>query len=268
MATRPDPVAAEQRQAALIRERVLRYLAAVWSASTSFRDVDVDRIVAAVVPRVHAGMLQVATLTDAAIGQAAVRAGVTWTSGVDRTVVDYRGTPAAEVYRRPAVQLYSELAAGAAFDVARQHALERLLTIAKTDIQQARNRQAATSLSHSGFVGYRRTLTGAENCALCVIASTQRYTVGDLMPIHPGCDCGVAGFKARSDPGQVLDPELLEEAHQLVEQKFGVSDRGAREPDYRDFITVNEHGELGPTLAWRDEHFTSAADIESGHGDH
>lgn len=226
-------VRAYEASSAAIRERVLAYALAVWGASASYRDADVRRIVAQLTPAVQAGQLQIATLTDAYIGRLASVQGVTWRAGVDRQVVGYRGVPTADVYRRPAVDVYTALAAGQTFSDAVQAGTNRLRSIVSTDLQQARNRQANRSVGASGFQLYRRVLSGKEDCELCRLASTNRYSKADLMPIHPGCDCGV-------EPMLDFDPEPEVGSERVV---------------------VNDHGELGPTLAWAADHFTSASDI-------
>lgn len=270
--------AAYMTQVAAVRRRVLTFAVTLWGASSSLRDVDVDRLVARIVPVVQGGQLQVAGITNAYVQRLAAVEGVTAaTVGVDRAdVVTYRGTPPEDVYRRPAVETYSALAAGEAFTVARDKGLKRLQSIVKTDIQQSRNRQARSAYAETGFDFTVRVLSGAENCALCVIASTQRYRRSDLQPIHPGCDCGERGVKGEDTPEQVIDPDLLELTHRQIDAKLGGTDRGARDlsrgkadskgrpiSDFTDLIITREHGELGPTLAWRDEHFTSASDIDA-----
>lgn len=258
-----------------VRARVLSYVKAVWANSPSFRDADIDRIVARIIPVVQAGQVQVAQLTDAYVGRMSVLAGVTWVSGVDReAVVDYRGVPADDVYRRPAVTTYTALSKGASYADAVTQGANRLQSIVATDIQQAKNRQASRSIGGSGFKYFERRLTGRENCAFCVIASTQRYLNGDLMPLHPGCDCDCVPLQSMKDPGQVIKPELLELTHAAIDAKLGGTDRGARElglnksstkgqplSDFTELIIVNEHGELGPTLGWRSDHFTGPGDL-------
>ena len=275
LATLDQLTASHQATTAQIRDRTLALTAARWDASPAYRDADVDRLVSQILPQVQAGQIATAALTNAYVGQAARIAGTTSSGSVDRAaIVGYRGTDPAEVYRRGAVTLYTALASGSPFDAAVAYGLDRLLTIVATDLQQAKNRQTQYALEASGFEGYRRVLTGLENCALCAIASTQRYTKAQLMPIHPGCDCGVRPFRADQDPGQILDPDLLERTHALIDQKLGGTDRGARDlglgktsaagkplSDFTDLVVVNDHGELGPTLAWRSDQFTSAADI-------
>jgi len=233
MATNEALIRAYESQSSLLRERVVAYTLSVWAAARAFRDADVDRIVAQIVPAVRAGQLQLATLTDAYIGQVAKRSGVSWVPSLDRSVTAYRGVDAGIVYRRPAVALYTALAAGEGYSRAVEVGQSRLLSIVSTDLQQARNRQASQSVRGSGFSSYRRVLTGKEDCDLCQLASANVYSKADLMPIHPGCDCGV-------EPVDGFDssPDTTAET-----------------------VVVNMHGELGPTLGWASDHFTSAADI-------
>jgi hypothetical protein len=274
VATPSQVIAGYQGATAAIHQRVVAYVRAVWSNSPAFRDEDIDRIVSRIVPVVQAGQMQMAGLTNAYIGQMAVLSGVTWTPGVDPSVVDYRGVPADEVYRRPAVTTYSALSDGKPYVDAVAAGLARLVSIASSDLQQSKNRQASKSIAGSGFKYFRRRLSGTENCAFCVIASTQRYNKGGLLPLHPGCDCGCEPQTSASDPGQVIDPALLELTHAAIDKKLGLTDRGARElgigkqsssgqplSDFTDLIITNNHGELGPVLGWRGQHFSGPDDL-------
>jgi hypothetical protein len=82
------------------------------------------------------------------------------------------------------------------------------------------------------------------------VASTQRYHKGDLLPIHPGCDCGEMPLYGTDDPGQIINQQRLDATHEAVEARFGEFDRSAREIDYRN-IMVADHGEMGPVLTWK-----------------
>lgn len=276
VATPDQTIAAYQRGTQIVRDRVVAYVRSVWSMSPGFRDADVDRIVARIVPAIRAGQMQTAALTDAYIGRMAVLAGVSWTPGLDPNVVGYRGVPDAVVYRRPAVDVYTALSKGATYAQAVSGGLSRLTDIVSTDIQQASTRQAQSSVDASGFKYFRRQLTGRESCAFCVIASTQRYHRGNLLPCHPGCDCTVVPIVSAKDPGQVIDRRLLESTRAQIDTQLGSEDRGARDlglgkttsagnsvSDYTDLLIVHDHGEFGPTLAWRSQEFTSAADISA-----
>lgn len=271
----PDRLtAAYMAQVAAIRDRVLSYAVAMWGSSASLRDADVDRLVARIVPVVQGGQVQVAGLTNAYVAQLAKLEGIAAVlAPVDRaTVVEYRGVPAEEVYRRPAVTTYTALKDGKPFSAAREEGVQRLKSLVTTDVQQARNRQAREAYSASGFDYTVRTLSGSENCALCVIASTQRYHTAGLMPIHPGCDCGERGVRAGRDPGQVIDQRLLDLTYEQVDAKLSSGDpspdlgtkktsTGKPISDLTELIVTRQHGELGATLAWRQDSFTGPADL-------
>lgn len=256
-----------------VRSRVEQFARTAWLTAGSWRDADIDRLVKLIVPRVQAGQIQTAQLTAAYLASVqTIRTGerVSPVAVVREEVTAARGVAAEVVYRRPAATMYAGLAKGALVGAAIEQGAQRLVSLVATDHQLAKTTQARRSLSGSGFKFMRRTLTGRENCALCAIASTQRYGVQDLLPIHPGCDCGVDTVEVGRDPGQVLEPERLELIHAAIEAQFGGTDRGAKyldggsdRSDFLDLITVRKHGELGPLLTWRDQHFTSAADIDA-----
>lgn len=261
-----------QAAVATVRKRLLRSASALWSGLGSYRDSDIDRMVAIIAPLVQAGQVQVANLTEAYFRQEGARAGVEFAY-----VTSGRGVPITEVYRRPAVATYTALSEGKSVSDAIAVGGTRLASLVSMDVQMAKVRQADRSLQSANVTAYQRTLTGAENCALCVIASTQRYWVGDLLPIHPGCDCGVDVLRAGVDPAtQVIDSDLLDSTREEIATRLdhvkvgldgrdlglGKADsRGRPISDYTDLIVSRTHGEYGPTLAWRDQKFTSAADI-------
>jgi hypothetical protein len=170
-------------------------------------------------------------------------------------VTEGRGVPPETVYSRPVIQARTMVSKGETIVEALQAGKRRLESLATTDLQMAKIRQGQRSLEHGGKTHYRRVLKGSHNCAMCIIASTQRYFVAKLMPIHPGCDCDVEPL----EPGRelVIDPEKLEAAHQKVKEITGISDRGGRAPDYRKLLVTNHHGELGDVLTWRGQKFTS-----------
>ncbi len=60
------------------------------------------------------------------------------------------------------------------------------------------------------IVGYRR-VANPDACDLCLIASTQRYHVAELMPIHARDRCGIDVITGDRDPGLVVDRELLQQ---------------------------------------------------------
>jgi hypothetical protein len=241
-------------------------LAGIFANLGSWRDEDFEAFFRLASGTLSGASLQAARLQVAFYQQMAVAQGQNFVSptlsATQFTTEALRnGAPAREVYRRPFVDLYTALGQGKTMTEAIQLGANRISSIASTDVQLARrNAGFGVRSRNSRIVGYARTLTGAENCALCFVASTQRYTRGELMPIHPGCDCGEMPIYGTQDPGQVIDELRLDATHQAVEERFGFSDPGARAIDYRD-IAIREHGELGPMLTVADQNFTGPSDL-------
>lgn len=177
-----------------------------------------------------------------------------------------RGIPLEQTYMRAFDQVRRDLDRGVNPAVALDRGLARLQLQASTDLQLAKThatRDFATQLQArrpDTIVGFRRVLSSKPNhCALCIIASTQRYRSFDLMPIHPGCGCGVALVMGDEDPGKVLDEARLGDVHAIVARDLGPEHVRADARDYRSIIVSHEHGEMGPILGVRDHHFEGKA---------
>jgi hypothetical protein len=106
---------------------------------------------------------------------------------------------------------------------------------------------------------YRRVLTG-RSCMFCATASTQRYRGSDLMPLHGRCDCAVAPIFGDEDPGQVINHQVLSKLKAKgpgywKERGFVDANGDPIEPGREGPVAVRQHGELGPTLVDRHDHF-------------
>lgn len=257
-----DAYAAQQQAT---RAQVLRYLTASWAALTSWRAADADRFAAQAAVVVTGGQQRVAALTGVYLAQAIRAAGGT-PGPPPRFAVsdrDIRGVDARQVYRRPFNQIWTDLSRGVPLDRAVTKAEQRLRTTALTDLQLAKTHASRTVYEAAGDVtGYRRVLNGPTSCALCVIASTQRYAKANLLPIHPGCDCSTAPILGRHSHELVIDAQLLAKAHSAVRGLLGISDAGGRAPDYRQVMIkmTHDHGEMGPLLARPRDKFTTIED--------
>lgn len=243
-----------------VRSRIEEYVKARFLAG-EYRDIDLVRFLNEVVPAVRAARLEMSALTDAYLSQlltAKLDVLIPPMGPIDTDAL--RGVPIAEVYTRPFTTVRTALANGADYPAAVQQGLYRSVDLVVTDMQLAKTHTSQAVFSARSQVhGYRRVLHGSKSCALCYIASTQRYHKADLLPIHPGCDCGVDPIL--EDGGQVIDRSRLEATHEAVAARLGQQDRGGRKPDYRKQIIVHEHGEIGPLLAVRDQHFTGPSAI-------
>ena len=249
----PDAITRGYQNAkSVLRRNTVNALGQMWYAMPEYRDANVDRFVEVATPVMRGAQRRQSQLT------AAYHRGISAMRGDDipmallpPDVVDNPrdGVALEAVMRRPANDVYKALAREKSMTDAVEAGRRRLANIAETNLQLVSTKQSDFRLSKGGYRYYRRVLTGAENCALCIIASTQRYTVGDLMPIHPACDCTVDSVDANFDPGQVLDPETLERTHGMVAEFAGVSDRSAT--GYSELIVNTSNSELGPILDWR-----------------
>jgi hypothetical protein len=232
----------------------------------SWRDSDVQRYINGLMPALDGIKRQSASLTTSYYREIARNQDRDFTvPSVAATALTTealrRGVGAEIVYQRPFVDLWTAIKKGAQLKDAIEAGAIRARSLASTEVQLAKRNVGLFSRdANRNIVGYIRTLTGTENCALCFVASTQRYTRGELMPIHPGCDCGELPLYGNQDPGQVIDEERLTAVHEAVEARFGFSDASGREIDYR-AITIHEHGELGPILTVKGQHFTGPNDL-------
>jgi hypothetical protein len=116
-----------------------------------------------------------------------------------------------DVYHRSIVEARTLTARGVPVDRALDAGRARAMSTARTDVILAnRGAVAEAAAGRPWVVGYRRVLTG-KSCALCATASTQRYKIADLQPIHPNCDCDVAEIYGTADPGRVINQGLLDD---------------------------------------------------------
>lgn len=271
MATRLD--LAYGREVQKVRTSMVGLATSTWDGMGSWRDADYERTLTTLVPRIEAGQQRIANLTDSYIRKMALG---TFGKVKDGPVLSasteaLRGVSAAMVYRRPFASMYAALSEGKPVPAAIAAGRERMLDLVLSGAQLSKTHAARAAIGRTRFTKFQRTLTGYENCAMCVIASTQRYHRGDLLPIHPGCDCGVKPFESEVDE-QIINESLLESTHDLIASKLGDSDRGARLAgtgkferagisEYTDLIVTHEHGEMGPILTWRGDSFTGSRDI-------
>lgn len=260
---------------ARLQQVVAEAVRRAWRTVPDVSDQSAELWLARIVPMVAGAQQQASTLTATYL--AALMSEMTG-EPVDPMPIDpavvtgaaaRSGTDPAVVYRRPIVEARSLLAAGVAGADALRRSEVRAVQLVATDVQLARTHTARQVISgDSRIVGYSRVLTGSESCGLCVVATTQRYRTGDLLPIHPGCDCAVAPIIGTEDPGRVINRPLLDQVHENVASRFGAdavdlaagSDIFDQSHPYRQLVTVYDHGEYGPTLAKSGQHqLTSAA---------
>lgn len=131
------------------------------------------------------------------------------------TGVADRAPVAAPDAAHPFIRLWSGLKQGEPFDQALAAARNRARTLVVDQVmrgQHAINRAAQAS---PDVVGWRRVPQGA-TCSYCILVSTQRYRSADTAraPGHRQhgivtCDCRIEPIIGTSDPGRVINSDLL-----------------------------------------------------------
>lgn len=249
------------RQSRAVRDRVQSFASARFTAG-QYYDADMARFVQQVAPVVLASRKQVASMTDAYLTSVLKSSGIKVPAHKPVDTSALRGVDVADVYARPFVTVRSGI-----FDVGMEAAVQagaaRLADLVSTDMQLSRTHAAQNIFSSAGsrVTGYARVPSGDNTCALCEVASTQVYHVEDLMPIHPGCGCSVEPITESNPWDQEAADQKLEDTHASVQDQLGMSDSGARAPDYRKVVVTNEHGEIGPVLGIRGQNFTGPDDL-------
>lgn len=239
-----------QQALARVRRIAAAGVTVAWDRLGAYNVEDVPTFVGAVVPVVEGAQRQAAALTLGYMTRRGAQASVDVAAVVAAT---RGGIPTADVYRRPFVTTWTALKDGRPWADAVRAGRERATSSAEMDVALAtRDTAAAVVEGDDRIVGWERIPDGGA-CEFCLLASTQRYHSGDLMPLHNRCGCSVEPVFGDRDPGHVLKPEQLEAL------KVGDVDEARRLASER--LAVHEHGELGPVLTERGQDFTGPSDI-------
>ena len=157
-----------------------------------------------------------------------------------------RGVDPVEQWLRPFEQFRYEYAKSSDEAAARGALLRRVELNVADDVAlgmriAARNHgQAARTVT-----GFRRVVHPEQSrggsCGLCLVASDQVYARDSLMPLHNGCNCGVAEIFNGADPGNSLNGRTLQDL-------YGEAGGTGRQELQRVRVAVEQHDELGPLL--------------------
>lgn len=248
-------------QIARLRAAATRRASTSWYRFGGLDDAAAEAFVADIIPAVHAMQEAAALATGSYLG-----AIIGTTPRIDvAAALTSRGVAAADVYHRAAVEARTAIANGHDWPTAMRYAAQRATTLAETDVQLAHRAAAGQALEQAGsrVVGYRR-MPDATACELCLIAATQRYHIGQLMPIHNHCGCGVAPIIGTQDPGRIIDRQAHDRLKasgaidRISEQRAAALARvAAGDAPATELVAVHEHGELGPVLTPAGQHFTT-----------
>lgn len=159
------------------------------------------------------------------------------------------------VHSRPAAQYRWTYAITADQEAALEAALLRTQQLIETDVMLAARDAQHAAMEDIGVHRYRRVLRpelakSGHSCGLCAVASHRVYKTGELMPIHGGCNCLTIEVTA-DDPGSALNKADLDRIYSAASEDGSTHARDLK----RVQVQINEHGELGPVLTVRGQHF-------------
>lgn len=168
------------------------------------------------------------------------------------------GTTLPAVYTRLGPTYRYAVSKGATPQKALKLVSDRGQAMAGTDVQLAQRAQWHKFMQGHKVDGYRRVihpeLSKGGTCGLCIAASDRVYHVDELLPIHTGCHCGVLPIINGVDVGHRLNQDDLKRLY---------AESGSTSADdlKRTQWVIHQHGELGPVLAHKGEHFRGPADV-------
>lgn len=169
-----------------------------------------------------------------------------------------------EVYGRVFKPIWQGLGEGQSLEESIDHAVSRLKSMFDVDIERVVDHVSIERFANEHRIaGYRRVLTGAHNCALCILASTQLYHKKELKGIHPNCKCKILPVLSFEDISKTLRQDLIDEVHASIKERYGSYDKSGRAIDYRKILFVRNHGEIGPMLTFRNHHFTGPSGLKT-----
>lgn len=261
-----------------LRDRTGAAVGKIWDSVGGLDDAALEAFQASAARAVLGGQLATVRLADAYLMHYMALATHTppRPTGLDPASVTgtavRNGTTAEEVYARSVVTARGAISRGADFTDAIARGRARAVSSAETDVMLA-NRAAATEImgADERIRGYERVLDGRA-CLFCAAASTQVYHSGDLLPLHDRCGCTVAPIIGSSNPGKVLNRQLLADLKEQGGSKYWTTkgevaddgsitvfgDDGKARPLE---VAVEQHGELGPVLTDASHAFTGPHDI-------
>lgn len=240
MAAIDDLRRAYSRTRVYTRQSLVNRIVALWRGLGSWDRTDIDRFAPPAARLVRAGQLQEARLTLGYLDRVSrLRTGrPSPTVPIERIPGRQNRKPLQDVYTRPFVWTWTEMVEDDELDQAEaaDRVVQRIERSVETDLQLvSRNTADAVIRADERIIGYRRVLSEKPNhCDLCIIASTNTYRRGDLLPIHPACSCTVEPiYGARRDIEAEIDRKLDEAYARAAERTTAV---------------VLDHGEYGPYL--------------------
>lgn len=169
---------------------------------------------------------------------------------VERTVTKADAAPD-QIFQRAAIAYRYEKSLGADDGMAAAAARQKIVDIVDGNLilaQRLAEQQTLSSVHNldKRVVGYRRVihpeLSKGGVCGLCVAASSRKYKISTLRPVHNRCHCSIAPITDQHDVGNLLNDQDLDKLYdQAGESTYGKDLKQTR-------FELVDHNELGPVL--------------------
>lgn len=173
------------------------------------------------------------------------------------------GTDLQTVHERTAKAYRLDYAKHQNNEDALQAALAREMALIEADLMLAARQAQQDAMVDLEVDRYRRLLrpelSRTGSCGLCLAASLQVYSVEDLLPIHEHCKCLTVPLIGDHDPASVLNNADKRAIYESVDARTKTELSHVR-------VQIREHGEYGPTLTVRGQHFTGPQDVADRSG--
>jgi hypothetical protein len=168
---------------------------------------------------------------------------------VEQTVTKSDAEPD-QIFDRAAKTYRYEKSAGADDSQAQTATTKRIAAIVDGNLILAQRLAEQQTLSAVNDLdkrvhGYRRVihpeLAKGGVCGMCVAASSRRYKIHELKPIHAGCNCSIAPITDRHDAGDLLNRADLDKLYDQAGSTYNARLKKTR-------YELVDHHELGPVL--------------------
>lgn len=225
----------------------------------------VTDVVKLIVKQVSAGQRQTALLTDAYLSESLGM--LTGKKVRPAGLVDLdnvrKGVQLETVYGRLANNYRYLRSIGLAEAEVASRVSHRAEVMVRTDnVLAARDQEAQTMRRNPEVLGWRRVihpeLSKEGSCGLCIVASDRVYSREHLREIHDLCKCTVLPIVrvngTMTDPGKDLNQDDLNAI-------YAAADGNTRDKLKKVRVSIHNHGELGPVLTYKGQHFRSKSDV-------
>ena len=237
-----------QQELKRTRQAVAHAVAHHWNQLPDYKDEQIDPFLNKVLPIVQAGQSRAVALTSAymsrKLGIQPVGLDLNQLTGAAvRNGVDPR-----DVYSRPFTTVWGAIYT-IGINAAVEKALNRLMSTAEMDVtMSARDASTAFAQNSDGAVAYFVRVADPSCCDFCQMIDGAKVFADDPAPLHNNCGCTVEPVS--------YDSSAASDQNDLTSFAAGSE---------FDDVKIEEHGELGPVITYKNYEFTGPQDLPASY---